>query len=233
MFYFLSIVGNIDNSIGKLLMAAVLGGVIGWERERRGRPAGLRTHILVCVGVTLMMLVSEHIFERYKTFAADSIIRVDPARIAAQVVTGIGFLGAGTIMRFRATVRGLTTAASLWVVAGIGLAVGSSCYVPAIITTIIALFALLLLPLFERNIKRDKYKTLKLCISGSEPNLTDITEILKRNSMELQYYGFEKDVVKNEVMYNVNVRFKDETLITKVSDEVARSVKEIRKLGWE
>jgi len=114
-----------------------------------------------------------------------------------------------------------------------GLAVGSSCYVPAIITTIIALFALLLLPLFERNIKRDKYKTLKLCISGSEPNLTDITEILKRNSMELQYYGFEKDVVKNEVMYNVNVRFKDETLITKVSDEVARTIKEIRKLGWE
>ncbi|MEK6635021.1 MAG: MgtC/SapB family protein [Planctomycetota bacterium] len=233
MFYLLSIAGSFDSSIGKLLMAAVLGGIIGWERERRGRPAGLRTHILVCVGVTLMMLVSEHIFERYKTFAADSIIRVDPARIAAQVVTGIGFLGAGTIMRFRATVRGLTTAASLWVVAGIGLAVGSSCYVPAIITTIIALFALLLLPLFERNIKRDKYKTLKLCISGSEPNLTDITEILKRNSMELQYYGFEKDVVKNEVMYNVNVRFKDETLITKVSDEVARTIKEIRKLGWE
>lgn len=233
MFYLLSIAGSFDISIGKLLIAAVLGGIIGWERERRGRPAGLRTHILVCVGVTLMMLVSEHIFERYKTFAADSIIRVDPARIAAQVVTGIGFLGAGTIMRFRATVRGLTTAASLWVVAGIGLAVGSSCYVPAIITTIIALFALLLLPLFERNIKRDKYKTLKLCISGSEPNLTDITEILKRNSMELQYYGFEKDVVKNEVMYNVNVRFKDETLITKVSDEVARTIKEIRKLGWE
>ena len=233
MFYLLNIAGSFDISIGKLLIAAVLGGIIGWERERRGRPAGLRTHILVCVGVTLMMLVSEHIFERYKTFAADSIIRVDPARIAAQVVTGIGFLGAGTIMRFRATVRGLTTAASLWVVAGIGLAVGSSCYVPAIITTIIALFALLLLPLFERNIKRDKYKTLKLCISGSEPNLTDITEILKRNSMELQYYGFEKDVVKNEVMYNVNVRFKDETLITKVSDEVARTIKEIRKLGWE
>lgn len=233
MFYLLSIAGSFDISIGKLLIAAVLGGIIGWERERRGRPAGLRTHILVCVGVTLMMLVSEHIFERYKTFAADSIIRVDPARIAAQVVTGIGFLGAGTIMRFRATVRGLTTAASLWVVAGIGLAVGSSCYVPAIITTIIALFALLLLPLFERNIKRDKYKTLKLCISGSEPNLTDITEILKRNSMELQYYGFEKDVVKNEVIYNVNVRFKDETLITKVSDEVARTIKEIRKLGWE
>src|SRR5574341_1713755 len=152
MFYLLSIFGYFDSSIGKLLISAFLGGIIGWERERRGRPAGLRTHILLCVGVTLMMLVSEHIFERYNTFSANSIIRVDPARIAAQVVTGIGFLGAGTIMRFRASVMGLTTAASLWVVAGIGLAVGSSCYAPAIITTVLAIFALLLLPLFERDI---------------------------------------------------------------------------------
>ena len=68
MFHLLSIVGSFDNYIGKLLLAAVLGGIIGWERERRGRPAGLRTHILVCVGVTLMMVVSEHIFEKYKTF---------------------------------------------------------------------------------------------------------------------------------------------------------------------
>ena len=233
MFHLLSIVGSFDNCVGKLIIAAVLGGIIGWERERRGRPAGLRTHILVCVGVTLMMVVSEHIFEKYKTFSADSIIRVDPARIAAQVVTGIGFLGAGTIMRFRTTVRGLTTAASLWVVAGIGLAVGSSCYLPAILTTLIAIFALLLLPLFERNIKRDIYKTLKLCVSGSEPDFAAITEILKRNSMELQQYGFERNLVQNEVVYNINVRYKDEALVTKVSDEVTKSIKEIRKLGWE
>lgn len=233
MFYLLSIVGSFDNAIGKLLVAAILGGIIGWERERRGRPAGLRTHILVCVGVTLMMVVSENIFDKYKTFAADSIVRVDPARIAAQVVTGIGFLGAGTIMRFRTSVRGLTTAASLWVVAGIGLAVGSNCYVPAVVTTLLALFTLLFLPLFERNIRRDKYKTLKLYVSGSEPLFASITEILKNNAMELQHYGFEKDLVKNEILYNINVRFKDETSVSKVSDEVARSIKEIRKLGWE
>ncbi len=223
----------VDNCVGKLLIAAFLGGIIGWERERRGRPAGLRTHILVCIGVTLMMVVSEHIFERYKTFAADSIIRVDPARIAAQVVTGIGFLGAGTIMRFRTTVRGLTTAASLWVVAGIGLAIGSSCYMPAIITTILALIALLWLPRFERDIKRDKYKTLRLCISGSEPNFGSILDILKNNSMEFQFYGFEKDLVKNEVLYNINVRYKDEASVPKVSDEIARSIKEVQRLGWE
>lgn len=221
------------NPIGKLLVAAVLGGILGWERERRGRPAGLRTHILVCIGVTLMMIVSEYIFEKYKTFAADSIIRVDPARIAAQVVTGIGFLGAGTIMRFRTMVRGLTTAASLWTVAGIGLAVGSGCYLPAVLTTVLALIALLLLPLFEREIKHDKYKTLKLNISGPEFHLTPLFEILKKNSMVLQHYGFERDLVKNEVFYHINVRFKDESLVHKVSDEVAKSIKEIRKLGWE
>lgn len=233
MFCLLSIVGSFDNAIGKLLIAAVLGGIIGWERERRGRPAGLRTHILVCIGVTLMMVVSEHIFHRYKTFAADSIIRVDPARIAAQVVTGIGFLGAGTIMRFKTTVRGLTTAASLWVVAGIGLAVGSSCYVPALLTTFLALFALFFLPLFEREIKRDTYGTLKVSMSVSEPNFTSLLEILKRNSMELQHYEFERDLSKNEVHYTINVKYKDDTLVSKVCDEVTRSIKEVNKLGWE
>jgi len=233
MFHLLSILGYVDNSLGKLLISAFLGGIIGWEREQRGRPAGLRTHILVCVGVTLMMEVSEHIFEKYNTFSANSIIRVDPARVAAQVVTGIGFLGAGTIMRFKTTVRGLTTAASLWTVAGIGLAIGSSYYAPAILTTILALVVLLLVPLFERDIKRDKYKTLKVCISGSELEFTSIMEILKRNSMELQNYEFERDLQKNEVVYNINVRFKDEALVPKVSDEIVRSSKEILKLGWE
>jgi putative Mg2+ transporter-C (MgtC) family protein len=233
MFCLVDIGGVFDNSVVKLIIASLLGGIIGWERERRGRPAGLRTHILVCVGVTLMMVVSEHIFERYKTFAADSIIRVDPARIAAQVVTGIGFLGAGTIMRLKTTVRGLTTAASLWVVAGIGLAIGSSCYIPAILTTILALIALLLVPFFERNVKRDKYKTIKLCISGAEPLFTPILAILERNSMDMQQYEYERDIVKNEVVYSISVRFKDESSIIKVSDEITTSIKEIRKLGWE
>lgn len=233
MHYLLTLMESVDNSIGKLLIASVLGGIIGWERERRGRPAGLRTHILVCVGVTLMMVVSEHIFEKYKTFAANPILRIDPARIAAQVVTGIGFLGAGTIIRFKTTVRGLTTAASLWVVAGIGLAVGSSCYTPAMLTTLITLFALFLGPLFEREISRDTYRTLKVCVSGTEPYFASITEILKNNSIELQHYEFERDLAKNEVQYNISVRYKDEALVPKVCDDITKSIKEISKLGWE
>lgn len=96
---------DICTVFGKLLIAAILGGFIGWERERRGRPAGLRTHLLLCVGVALMMLVSEHIFVDYQVYKSDSVLRIDPARIAAQVVTGVGFLGAGTIMKFRASIN--------------------------------------------------------------------------------------------------------------------------------
>lgn len=233
MHYLLSIMESVDNPVGKLLIASALGGIIGWERERRGRPAGLRTHLLVCIGVTLMMVVSEHIFEKYKTFAADSIMRVDPGRIAAQVVTGIGFLGAGTIMRFKTTVRGLTTAASLWVVAGIGLAVGSSCYLPAILTTLITVFALYLGPLFERGIRRDLYRTITVCVSGTEPNFTSITDVLKNNSMELQHYEFERDLTKNEVRYSIDVRYKDETIVSKVCDDITKSIGDITRLGWE
>lgn len=97
----------------KLILAIILGGIIGYERERNEHPAGIRTHMLVCLGATLIMIISQ-------SFSDQS----DPARIAAQIVTGIGFLGAGTILHQGSIVRGLTTAASLWVVAGIGMAIG-------------------------------------------------------------------------------------------------------------
>ena len=177
---------DICTVFGKLLIAAILGGFIGWERERRGRPAGLRTHLLLCVGVALMMLVSEHIFVNYQVYKSDSVLRIDPARIAAQVVTGVGFLGAGTIMRFRASIRGLTTAASLWIVSGIGLAVGSGFILPAVFTTIIAITTLILLPKAESEMKRDKYMTIKMLIADQEHLLDNIKSILEKNSVKLQ-----------------------------------------------
>jgi len=130
----------------RLVTAVLLGGLIGFERERQGRAAGLRTHILVCLGSTLIMLTSIHIFDLYHT-----ISEVDPGRIAAQVVTGVGFLGAGTIMRSRASVKGLTTAASLWVVAGIGLAIGSGMLKAAVTTTILALLVLFMLSKVQKE----------------------------------------------------------------------------------
>ncbi|MEE9605084.1 MAG: MgtC/SapB family protein [Candidatus Scalindua sp.] len=224
---------DIGTVFGKLFIAAVLGGLIGWERERRGRPAGLRTHLLVCLGVTLIMLVSEHIFVQYQVYKQDSILRIDPARIAAQVITGIGFLGAGTIIRYKASVRGLTTAASLWVVAGIGLAIGSGFIIPAVFTAFIAIMTLILLPKVEGEIKKDKYITMKMLIAGQEHFLDKIRSILEKYSLKLQTYKFEKDIPKNEIMYDLNVRYKDEDTLILASNDMTKAIRDIKKLGWE
>lgn len=131
----------------RIMLAGIFGGIIGLERESLNKSAGFRTHILVCVGSALIMLVSEQIFLKYQ-----GLVNADPGRIAAQVVSGIGFLGAGTIMREGANVKGLTTAASLWVVAGVGLAVGAGFYFLAALATGIIFLALIYLGKVERNI---------------------------------------------------------------------------------
>lgn len=117
----------------RIVTATVLGGIIGMERQFKHRPAGFKTHILVCVGAATVMVLSEYMFRKYH---AEFGILSDPARLGAQVISGVGFLGAGTIMHHGPNVRGLTTAASLWVVAAIGLAAGAGYYYLAIIVTI-------------------------------------------------------------------------------------------------
>jgi len=133
--------------IFRLILAAVLSGIVGFEREFHGRAAGFRTHILVCMGSTLMMVTSIYIFDIYSGKAP-----VDPARLAAGVITGIGFLGAGTIMRSKASVRGLTTAASLWVVTAIGLAIGTGLYLAALAATALAVVTLAFFGRLERSV---------------------------------------------------------------------------------
>lgn len=140
-----------DQVIARLIWAVILGGLIGLEREMRRRSAGLRTHILVCVGSALIMLTSIYVFDIYKDAA-----NVDPSRIAAGVITGIGFLGAGAIIRSGNGVHGLTTAASLWVVAGIGISVGCGFYDAAFVATALVLIVLLIIRNFENRFKQDK-----------------------------------------------------------------------------
>ena len=125
----------------RIVLAGVLGGAIGVERELREREAGLRTHMLVAIGSALFTLVSAYGFSEFH-FSNASGITYDPTRIAAQVVTGIGFLGAGAIIRQGLSVRGLTTAASMWVVAAIGIATGAGYYSAAVITTVVVLLSL-------------------------------------------------------------------------------------------
>ncbi|MCM8770631.1 MAG: MgtC/SapB family protein [Candidatus Omnitrophica bacterium] len=131
----------------RLVFSVFLSGIVGLERQLHRRTAGLRTHILVCMGSCLIMLTSLYVFDIYKDKTA-----LDPARIAAGVITGIGFLGAGTIIRSGEVVKGLTTAASLWMVSGIGLAVGCGFYLAAFVASILALIVLFFLRYLEKTI---------------------------------------------------------------------------------
>ncbi len=138
----------------RLGLAFILGGLIGFEREIRHHSAGLRTHILVCLGSCLIMLTSLYVFDIYRDIAP-----LDPARIAAGVVTGIGFLGAGTIIRSGEAVKGLTTAATLWFVAGVGLGVGCGFYAGSLIASFMAVAVLYILRYLECNlIKKEQAK---------------------------------------------------------------------------
>ncbi len=132
----------------RLCLAAVLGGVIGLERELSGKPAGLRTNMLICVGAALLTDLSIHLS------AHQGAGRTDPARIAAQIVSGVGFLGAGTIIQTRANVVGLTTAATLWVVAAIGMAAGAGAYPQALATAGVVFLVLVVLTRLEKAFTR-------------------------------------------------------------------------------
>lgn len=143
----------------RLVLSAVMGGLIGIEREVNNRPAGLRTHVLVTVGSALIMLISIDGF-------SDAVNRSgDPARLAAQVVSGIGFLGAGTIMRTGTNINGLTTAASLWVSAGLGLAIGSGYYMGAIVTGIIVMITLMTLGSLEKKVLTKNYRVIDVLVT--------------------------------------------------------------------
>ncbi|MDF2644639.1 MAG: magnesium transporter MgtC [Paenibacillus sp.] len=144
----------------RILLAAGLGGLVGLEREWSNHAAGLRTHILVCIGSTAIMLLSIYGFS---DFVNEPQVRVDPARLAAQVISGIGFLGAGTIMRTGLTVSGLTTAASVWVVAAIGLCVGAGFLYCAVLATVMVLLSLVVLNKWEKYLMRNR-RTMEVVI---------------------------------------------------------------------
>jgi putative Mg2+ transporter-C (MgtC) family protein len=161
----------------KLLLAALAGAAIGLEREKHGRPAGLRTHLLVALGACLITVVSEAFHLKYAALDGTSSMRLDPARIAAQIVVGIGFLGAGVIIKEGISVRGLTTAASLWLVAGLGMAFGMGLFVPGTMATVLALMSLIFLKMLEPIINKDRYLDIAVT-AGNHPGLQDELERL-------------------------------------------------------
>jgi len=168
----------------RLFLSALLGSVIGFERERLDWAAGLRTHMLVCVGATLFMLVSAFGFA---DVLSNRNVILDPSRIAAQVVSGIGFLGAGTIIFRREVIRGLTTAASLWAVAAIGLSVGGGLYSAAISTTVLVLVILFgLKPIERRLFASRRPQVIILVANRQEINIREIESAVEGAGLQLR-----------------------------------------------
>ncbi len=172
--------------IARLLLAALLGSLIGLERERLQWVAGLRTHMLVCVGSALIMIVSMHGFG---DVLGEPGIGLDPSRVAAQVVSGIGFLGAGTILLRREVIRGLTTAASLWSVAAVGLAVGGGLYLASISATLLILGILAGLKPLERRMaaRHHEFRALIVKFDSRLTSQSEIEAALAKGGVWLQH----------------------------------------------
>lgn len=214
----------------RLIISCILGGLIGLERESMDRPAGFRTHILVCIGSALIMIVSMY------AFAAFDTPNKDPGRIAAQVVSGIGFLGAGTIIREGFSVKGLTTAASLWVVAGIGLAIGSGFYFAGIAATGLVFLTLVLFGHIERRYLANKYQQrLKITIWDQPGQLGRIGSFLGQYGISIHNVIMQHQPEHNSVDVELILRVPPHTEMVQLIQKLieVEGVQAVDKLSKE
>lgn len=187
----------------RLLLGALIGGIVGFERELHGRAAGFRTQLIVCVASVLIMIVSENYY--YYIRDLDSTLRIDPARISAGALIGIGFLGAGVIIKSGATIRGLTTAASIWIVSAIGLAIGGGLYMEGVATFFITIIALIILRIFEKKIKTQSYKILTVSTPASEDSEETIASLITESGFNIHSIDYEKTHPSNEIIYHFSI----------------------------
>ncbi len=204
--------------IVRLILGTIIGGMIGFERQAHGRPAGFRTHILVCIASVLLMQISEHYY--YLNSATPGLFRADPGRIAAGAVTGIGFLGAGVILKTGFTIQGLTTAACIWVVAAIGLAIGSGIYLPAIITSLITIATLILLRNVEKGMPKLSFRFLTIS-ADSDIKEEDIVSVLSRYGVTTSNVDYERSVESREAMFHITIAFTRKISLKTLIDELA------------
>jgi putative Mg2+ transporter-C (MgtC) family protein len=219
-----------DDVTIRLVVAAVLGGAVGLERELREREAGLRTHLLVSVGAAVFTLVSAYGFSDFR-YGLESGITLDPTRIAAQIVTGIGFLGAGAIIRQGLSIRGLTTAATLWVVAAIGLASGAGYYSAAVVGTAIVLFSLWPLRLLAHQavirIRPEEGRLLVVLPPGA--SAAPVVAELERTGVRIDSLQIEESQTERVVVVEIRVpeQFRGADLVDRMHD-----LEEVRRVEW-
>jgi putative Mg2+ transporter-C (MgtC) family protein len=208
--------------IAKVLLAVLLSGIIGFEREMHGRSAGLRTHILVCLGATLVMIVGRHI-----TLGASH----DPGRVAAGVITGIGFLGAGEIIRTQSGVHGLTTAACLWLVAALGVAVGSELYGLSVLCTGLAVTVLFALSRLERRLPELQTRQVTVTLLGTPAEAAGITDMISSFGCRIadKSFNYDRENGQTEAEFRVKVREKDDPAL--LVEKIASSER-VSRVSW-
>ena len=200
--------------ITRLFLGAVIGGIIGFEREVHGRAAGFRTQLIVCVAAVLIMLVSENYYHYLHNL--DDSLRIDPARISAGALIGIGFLGAGVIIKSGFAVRGLTTAASIWIVSAIGLAIGGGLYLEAILTAVITILALIVLRGLEKKINTLRFKNIVISSSSGENVEEQVLAMFANKGFHVHSVDYEKKRDSGELTYHFIVSVRDKNAIREI-----------------
>ncbi|MDD5839303.1 MAG: MgtC/SapB family protein [Muribaculaceae bacterium] len=204
------------SAVYRLTLAMLLGACVGFERKRKGQTAGVRTFSLICMGAALAMILSIYVPQEYL-----GLKNGDPSRIAAQVVSGIGFLGAGAIIQMKGSVRGLTTAAGIWMIAAIGMAVGVGMYWVATIASGLILFILLLLERFEHRIRiGSEMRIIRLMLSCVVEDISGYRKVLEANRIKFTNYYIEYDYQQNKTRLNLVVIIPDELDMIKLFKEL-------------
>lgn len=199
----------------RMVLSMLLGAVVGYERKRKGQTAGVRTFSLICMGATLAMILSIYVPQEYL-----GLKNGDPGRIAAQVISGIGFLGAGAIIQMKGSVRGLTTAAGIWMVAIIGMAVGLGLYWLSILACALILFILVQLERFEHLVSRgSESRIIRIRTSVILHDIADYRHILTRHRIALNNFYVEYDFEAQETSLNLIVVMRDSTDYIKLFNE--------------
>jgi len=210
---------------GRLLLGTLLGGGIGLERQVHGRPAGFRTHLLVCVASVLLMIVSQSLGGG----PGGEAYRFDPGRLAAGAITGVGFLGAGVILKSGLNVHGLTTAACLWIVSAIGLAVGSGLHLAALLGFAITLGSLWLLRYVEERIPRLAYKQVTV-VADRETSEEQLRAAVTAHGPSITQLDYELDVGSGRMTYSITIASEHRIFEREIVDALARlpAVRHIR-----
>ncbi len=202
----------------KLLLGTLLGGIIGFERQTHGRAAGFRTQLLVCVACVLLMIISENYYT--KVLPNPQLMRNDPLRIAAGAMTGIGFLGAGVILKIGASIQGLTTAACIWMVSAIGLAIGAGQYLAGISGFVITFFSLWGLRILEARVPSLTYRYVTIVTDDSGDEKM-VTLPFLNNGFRIVKMDYAMVPREKEKTFIFTVATKDATAIKEVVDEIA------------